>query len=467
MTNKDFYQETFSKLSSSSEIRWEEMEKKCIKRKMGKRILVPAAVLCLLAVFSTAAVANGWFGLRDLELQEEVTVTEPDGTETVVTVPTGTISLQGYSETPEKQAAEEWQAFLNHYDPDGTILNSIGNNPTGLEEEYLFYQVYTREMADRLEEILEKYSLKKHILMLDDLYTNEALYAQVGGDFLGENQAYSTYMYEDGTFKFDGEIDLQGYGTLDYQFMRCVRGSLTDVMLNVGDVGAYREWVYSTGCGIPVTLALGTDKALVIADLPDSFVTINVLAGTETSEYDIFSSGPFMAEDLERFADSFDFSVLTPVRPADPDQSRPALEEVLGTPSPEEFLQMTGVEESEAQQFFADFLRNVENDSRAEVLERILYPVTVTVPEGIFTAESAEKVLPYYDEIFTEGLREQIMINQYTKERSDLFASDGLIGAAGGHIWLAPLEDGLAVMTVQNPEGGSLRPAGGIGISEG
>lgn len=303
--------------------------------------------------------------------------------------------------------------------------------------------------------------------MLDDLYTDWALCDQVGGDFLGENRTNSTYMYEDGTFKFDGEIDLPEYGLLDYQFMRCVRGSLTDVILNVGNVEAYQEWTYSTACGISVTLALGPDKALVIANLPDSFVTINVLAGTETSEYDIFSSGPFMAEDLERFADSFDFSVLTPVRPADPELYRPTLEEVLNISSPEEFLFHTGVAEEEVQRFYAEFLKDVENGEHIKVLERILYPVTVTVSKGIFTAERAEEVLQYYDEIFTEGLREQIMINQYTKERSDLFAADGLIGAAGGCIWLAPQEDGLAVMTVQNPEGWSVRPAEESGIFEG
>lgn len=466
MTNKEFYQETFSQVTSSYEIRWEELQRKSRRKPMGKRLLVPAAVVCLLAVFSTVAVANSWFGLRDLELKEDVTVTEPDGTESMVTLPTGSISLQGYSETPEKMAMEEWKEFLNHYDADGEILSSIGNSPTGLEEEYLFYLVYTQEMADKLEEILAKYDLKKHTNMLD-IYPKEELCAQVGGDFLGENRAYSTYLYEDGTFKFDGQTDLPEYGLLDYQFMRCVRGSFTDIMLNVGDVASYREWTYSTACGIPVTLALGSSKALVIADLPDCFVTINVLAGTETSEYDIFSSGPFMAQDLERFADSFDFSLLTPVRPANPELYRPTLEEVLNIPSPEDFLRMTGVEETEAQQFYAEFLNDVENDERAEVLERILYPVTVTVPEGVFTAESAEEVLPYYEEIFTEGLWEQIMINQYTKERSDLFATDGLIGAAGGSIWMAALEDGMAVMTIQNPEGGSLRPTGGIGISEG
>lgn len=466
MTNKEFYRKTFSQISSSSEIRWEELEQKHQNRIIGKRFSVAAAVVCFLAAFSTAAVATGWFGLRDLELQEEVTVTEPDGTETTVSVPTGAISLQGFAETPEKQASEEWQAFLNHYDPDHEILGSIGNNPTGFEEEYLFYQVYTQEMADRLEEILAKYGLKKHTFMLDDLYTEWALCDQVGGDFLGENRTGSTYMYEDGTFKFDGEIDLPDYGLLEYQFMRCVRGSFTDVVGSVGNTADYTEWGYMTGNGVPATLALAPYRAMVIVDMPDSFVTVHVLAGSETPVDDVFSSGPLTEEDLERFADSFDFSVLTPVRPADPDLYRPTLEEVLNQPSPEDFLRMTGVAESEAQQFFADFSEDVENDRREEVLERILYPVTVTVGAGVFTAETPEEVLPYYEELFTDGLREQIRINRYTKERSDLFAADGLIGAAGGHIWMAAPEEGLAVLTVQNPEGGSLRPADGIGISE-
>lgn len=307
MTNKELYQATFSQVYSSVPICFEDMEKRYVQRwKTSRRVLFSAAVICLLAAFSTVAVANNWFGLRDLEIKEEITVTEPDGTETVVEVPTGTISLQGYSETPEQQAAKEWQAFLHSYDPDYEILNRIGNSPTGLEEEYGFYGVYTQEMADRLEEILAKYGLKKHIQRLDNLYPKEALCAQVGGDFLGENQAYSAYMYEDGTFKFDGNFDLAGFGPLEYQFMRCVRGSFTDVRLNIGDIHAYREWVYTTEDGTPVTLALGPAKGLIIADLADSFVTVNVLAGTENAG---LTHG-----DMEQFAESFVFSVLTPAR---------------------------------------------------------------------------------------------------------------------------------------------------------
>ena len=144
MNNRTFYQETFSQVRSSTALRWEDMEKKQRKWRKPARRLAVAAVIALLAGISGVCYASVWFGLRDLELQDEVTVIESNGTETAVTVPTGMIRLQGYSETPEKQAAEEWQTFLNHYDSDGVILSSIGNSPTGFEVEYGFYQVYTQ-----------------------------------------------------------------------------------------------------------------------------------------------------------------------------------------------------------------------------------------------------------------------------------------------------------------------------------
>ena len=66
-------------------------------------------------------------------------------------------------------------------------------------------------------------------------------------------------------------------------------GAFNEVILNVGDASAYEEWTYESACGRQVTLALGPDKALVLAELPDSVVSLNVLAGTETDLDDIFS----------------------------------------------------------------------------------------------------------------------------------------------------------------------------------
>jgi len=469
MEYKKRYREVFSQVRPMKEFDPEELCAKRSYRGVAKKAAGIAAALVLLAGLGLTAYAANLFGLRDMLLpQQEVNPpiavgnTENEQQSEQVDM----ISLTGYGNTPESKAVAEWQAFLSAYDQDGTILESLGSDPTGFEEEYGLYLVYTQEMADKLDEITAKYALKRHTAMLDDLYTDEALCDQVGGDFMGENRACSTYMYEDGTFKFDGEIDLEGYGTLNYQFLRCVRGSFTDIILNITNVNDYTEWGYITKSGVPVTLALSPHKALIIADLPDSFVTVNVLAGTQTPTDDVFSSGPFLTENLERLADSFDFGVLTPARPANPDLPRPTLEEVLGAFTAEEFSQIAGIEEPDAQRFFASFADCVEADDRQSVAEMLCYPAEVTWWSAAEaethlvckTVESAEEFLPLYDEIFTEELWwNGIMANRYDKERFDLIAETGMVGAAGGAIWFMPTADGIRIMSVQNGEGGSFQ----------
>jgi hypothetical protein len=41
--------------------------------------------------------------------------------------------------------------------------------------------------------------------------------------------------------------------------------------LNVIDAMSYQKWQYQTSRGISATLALGPGRALILADLPDSF----------------------------------------------------------------------------------------------------------------------------------------------------------------------------------------------------
>ena len=152
---RELYRQTFSQVHSSSEIRWEDMEEMKPKKKISKNVWVLAAVVALLAALSTVAG------------KQEVTMpVDPEtGTQEVQTV--DMISLSGYMNTPEGRATAEWQEFLNSYDQDGAILNEIGNDPTGLDERYDLYLVYTREMADKLDEIVEKYGLKLHTELMD------------------------------------------------------------------------------------------------------------------------------------------------------------------------------------------------------------------------------------------------------------------------------------------------------------
>lgn len=218
------------------------------------------------------------------------------------------ISLQGYADSPEKQAMEEWMQFLHTYDTDGSELAKVGNDPTPFDEKYGYngYFVYTQEMADALDAIVEKYGLTLHEnITFGDMQTLRERF----GDF-STTDKWGGYWYSDGTFQYDGMEEIDGYGTLDYQFRRTMKGVFDEVGLNVNNADSYEQWSYTTACGETVLLALGPGKALIFADLDDCFVAVNVLAGTETDNGDILAPGKFSAKALEALADSFNFSLL-------------------------------------------------------------------------------------------------------------------------------------------------------------
>lgn len=466
MTNKEFYQATFSQVHSSTMIRWEDMEAMRSKKRVSKNIVILVAVIALLAALSAAAVAGDWLGLRSLLLpqkQEVIMAVDPETGEQAVQA-VDFISLSGYQNLPEGLATAEWQDFLNSYDVTGAA-RAADQTPGQVEETYALYQVYNREMAGRLDQIVEKYRLKLHTDLIDVYEHPEAM--EEIWKALGKNQAFSAYMYEDGTFQFDGEYGLPGYGTVDYQFRRTIRGTFNEVTLNIGDISQYREWAYQSACGQVVTLALSYDKALVLVDLGDSFVTVNVLAGTDTALDDVFSSGPFSAENLEALADSFDFTALTPVK-------KPNLTAVAGSgplepavpdgPEEDAIYTATGMEESFAQSFYCGFCKAVEEDRREDVASMIAWPRVLVTENGETLIMTAEEFLPYYDEVVTQGLKDAMSENQYTENWADLFYHDGAVGAAGGAVWFSLVEDGRAeIITLQNPEGVSVRYGGHMG----
>lgn len=313
MSNRDFYRETFSQVHSSAQIRWEDFAqtRKPRRKKPVRRLWLLAAVLALLAALSIGAVAAHLLGLQDLLLPQNQPA--PSGQPSVQEQQ---LSLSGYINTPESQGLAEWNAFLSSYDPDGAILNVVGNYIDPELAQYSCYLVYTQEMADKLEEIAAKYTLSLHTW--NHVVEDQGEWVSLLGDFLGDNTAYSGKIYEDGTFHYDGYLTTSEGRELNYQFRRSVKGTLNDVYLPVGGLSVYEEWYYKTGAGWEITLDLGPDRGFLLTDLGDSFVFVNVLAGTDQG---------ITKQDMKDLADSFNFSLLTPLQ--SPDQS-------LGETEPQE-----------------------------------------------------------------------------------------------------------------------------------
>ena len=265
------------------------------KKHIWRKVAIIAARVCLLLALSIVAYAANWFGLRDLLLPVVSGGSMNMGKEEA------TISLTGYQGSPEWQALAEWQAFVSEYDPDGTIYQATDGRLDASFALYSCYLVYSREMADKMDEIITKYKLKLHTTSFDLQEQPELV--KLLGNFMESCGGYYTYMYEDGTFQVDGTVDFSDIGTWDFQLLRTVRGTFHDSMLDIGDVSEYQETLYETACGIPVTLALGKNRVLILADLADSFVTVHIPYGSDNG---------IKQSHLETLADSINFAVLTP-----------------------------------------------------------------------------------------------------------------------------------------------------------
>lgn len=287
--------------------------------KLGFRLAAGVAAGCLL--IGTAAWAVYYFRLKDVGTGKEKVLDlsapaeELKGTDqkAVPEKEVDMISLAGVAGSPEHEADVEWKEFLESYDQDGSILAAGGNNPTGFEEEYGEYLCYSQEMADKIEEICEKYGLQKLTgFTLPENYEGLCKGAGVG-DFLGDGaeDAKAGYIagwfFADGSFDFDGSAVIIGSSpvTTDYQFSRAMKGTFQGMSLNVGNLEEYEEWNYTTKNGESVLLATNdSTKALIIAEREKSFVTVNVLGDIRKEAFGIGK------EELEKLAEAFDFSVI-------------------------------------------------------------------------------------------------------------------------------------------------------------
>lgn len=316
---KKEYQEMFSRLHTSINEEDIIMHQNRNRKPRVAALLLAAALVMALAVGAAAIYRNS---LRDLVLRSEETPTpEIQNTERdaePVETPQSQsydplpgdrdmISLQGYAGSPEYQAALAWAEFQHGYDRDGTELKRVGNSPTGFEEKYSYngYGVYTQEMADKIDKITAQYGLALHSGGMQ--FGTVAELEERFGDFLSTDQ-YGGYFFKDGTFQCDCNQD-----GIDFQLRRSMKGVLDTVTLNINDADQFEQWEYQTECGETVLLALGPQKALILADLEDAFVAVNILAGTQTPPAEVegvMNLGPVTAQWVETLADSINFSLF-------------------------------------------------------------------------------------------------------------------------------------------------------------
>lgn len=99
----------------------------------------------------------------DFRMIKDMQLPETGSSTPVSTV--SVISLHGYMDSPESRALLEWREFLTQYDADHKISNIVGNDvfiAEGRDDWAQYSSVYSYEMGEKLDEIVEKYGLKLH-----------------------------------------------------------------------------------------------------------------------------------------------------------------------------------------------------------------------------------------------------------------------------------------------------------------
>ncbi len=239
------------------------------------------------------------------------------GTETtdqpVEPVPTGAAQYAAWSgekgtyyssmgKNREYEAQKEWAEFYFSDVPlDARDLLDYSDSHR------LIYGVGYGVLADKLDEIAEKYGLR--LLERLALYDTEGEFL----DALALDSFYPTaedaderhtfQVYDDGSFEASGlsMVRPDGGEALGFNVIRAVRGTLTDFMLLGGDPALADFETYVTSSGTEVDIALEQVGSFLFADMENCHMTFWF--------YDGRREGLTLAE-LEAVADSIDFAAL-------------------------------------------------------------------------------------------------------------------------------------------------------------
>ena len=303
------------------------------KMKMKRAVLI-AAVIALTLLLVGCAVAYV-LSLNGIKLGNQVVTYDiydenPNSNDPFAVVGQETytqqvLTLAGLDGTPASQAAREWYAFCESYDPDGAIQKAAWGKKLKLPEEYYGYGLYSQEMKEKLDEILTKYDLKLRGKQVE-FKTSKLLFRALGmenvlnpGSETKMNVGRASY-YENGNLDLSFDITLPGKdnaapekvsGYLHYRSKGCFipdTAVLTEAQ--------WEEWNYTTASGDKVLIIRSEDaaSAWIFCDMPNHTASLRLDVirkmyeekenGVPVAKFDIMTK-----EQLEWVADAIDFSL--------------------------------------------------------------------------------------------------------------------------------------------------------------
>ena len=235
------------------------------------------------------------------------------------------LTFAGVKGTTSYQAAKEWFDFLQTYDPDKEIFLSVCSDMPEFPEEYSSYQLYTQEMKDMLDGILQKYNLKPvGSLLAFSTVENVCAALEVEKFTVDVNDVKTNitggYAFENGNFTLRLDIRLpddatskvcQTQGQIDWYRKDC----LSTDHIYLDDIEQWKEWNYTTAAGNNVLIIRSDSdwRAWIICEREEAMLVLRLVSRIDLGYNEDGSKhwGYLEMTDaqLEMLADTIDFGI--------------------------------------------------------------------------------------------------------------------------------------------------------------
>ena len=293
--------------------------------KAWRTVLIAAVIAALMGVTAYAA---GFLGLKERvapigEAEVYVTVEDEETGEIrdeLQNVPVSAWISNGVTGAPEYQATQEWAGFVKDYEAQKEAAGETewedfnGDFIKNDRERALayIYWAWDRTEMDKLLELEEKYQLRL-LTNYMSVWSEDTLRELMGiGPYckLTEREFSYAYCFEDGSFKEEGLLELNG-GFWSYNINRVLSGCIYPYGRYWDENTEFEEWEYINAYGQTVDIVVIEDgwgydySVTVLYERDGAFVE---LVGSVSFDE---PSGDCDARSLaEAFADSFDLGYL-------------------------------------------------------------------------------------------------------------------------------------------------------------
>jgi len=292
----------------------------------GKRIWLVAAIVAMMLFLMGCA----WIVMRmqDMKLGNETLyydVFDDKGFVGREPVEMEVLTFAGVKGSPSYQAAQEWFDFLKAYDPESKIYLSVYKNLPDFPEAYSSYNLYTQEMKDALDSILQKYSLKSVGSLLEFNSVENVCAALEIEKFTIDGNGVQTnitggYPFDNGNFMLNVDIKLpddtasqvcRTQGQIDWYRKDC----LSQDHIYLEDLAQWKEWNYQTAAGNDVLIIRSDSdwRAWIICEREEAMLVLRLESRIDLGYNEDCSKHwgylEMTDKQLEMVADTIDFGI--------------------------------------------------------------------------------------------------------------------------------------------------------------